>query len=234
MSAIIQCQQVNLERQRHDGQPFCILKDITAAFAGNSMNLISGATGAGKTSLLHILGGLLRPSSGQVLVDGQPISRWTGVHRCRWRRRAGIAFQHHHLFEGLTALENVLVPLVPLCRNIRELRRLGQQALTEMDMGGLAGEKTQVLSGGQRQRINLARALVNRPEYIFVDEPTAHQDNASATMIIRRLTEAKRKSATIIIVAHDPRVEASDAIDAHFRLVDGMLTEVKSQLVGTK
>ncbi|MBW2491850.1 MAG: ATP-binding cassette domain-containing protein, partial [Deltaproteobacteria bacterium] len=90
----------------------------------------------------------------------------------------------------------------------------------------LAGEKIQVLSGGQRQRINLARALVNRPKYIFVDEPTAHQDNASAAMIIRRLVEAKKKMTTVIIVAHDPRVEASDAIHAHFRLVDGKLSRV--------
>jgi putative ABC transport system ATP-binding protein len=138
----------------------------------------------------------------------------------------GIAFQHHHLIEDLTALENVLVPLIPLCRSIRELRRLGRQALTELDMAALAGEKIQFLSGGQRQRINLARALVNRPEYIFVDEPTAHQDNASAAMIMRRLAEAKKKMTTVIIVAHDPRVEASDAIDVHFRLVDGKLSQV--------
>jgi ABC-type lipoprotein export system ATPase subunit len=226
MSAAIECQHVSLERRRHNRQTFRILNDITVAFNGSSMNLISGPTGVGKTSLLHILAGLLRPSSGQVLVDGQPVSRWTGAHRSRWRQRVGIAFQHHHLIEDLTALENVLVPLIPLCRNIRELRRLGRQALTELDLAALAGEKIQFLSGGQRQRINLARALVNRPKYIFVDEPTAHQDNASAAMIIRRLVEAKKKMTTVIIVAHDPRVEASDAIDAHFRLVDGKLSRV--------
>jgi ABC-type lipoprotein export system ATPase subunit len=226
MSAAIECQHVSLERHRHNKQPFCVLNDITVAFNNSSMNLISGPTGAGKTSLLHILAGLLRPSSGQVLVDGQPVSRWTGVHRSRWRRRAGIAFQQHHLFEDMTALENVLVPLVPLCRSIRELRRLGRQALAELDMAGLAGEKIQVLSGGERQRINLARALVNRPEYIFVDEPTAHQDNASAAMIIRRLAQAQKNATAVIIVAHDPRIEASDAIDAHFRLVDGSLLPV--------
>jgi ABC-type lipoprotein export system ATPase subunit len=226
MSAAIECQHVSLERRRHNRQTFRILNDITVAFNGSSMHLISGPTGVGKTSLLHILAGLLRPSSGQVLVDGQPVSRWTGIHRSRWRRRVGIAFQHHHLIEDLTALENVLVPLIPLCRNIRELRRLGRQALTELDLAALAGEKIQFLSGGQRQRINLARALVNRPKYIFVDEPTAHQDNASAAMIIRRLVEAKKKMTTVIIVAHDPRVEASDAIDAHFRLADGKLSRV--------
>ena len=226
MSAAIECQHVSLERRRQNRQTCHVLNDITVAFNGSSINLISGPTGVGKTSLLHILAGLLRPSSGQVLVDGQPVSRWTGVHRSRWRRRVGIAFQHHHLFEDLTALENVLVPLVPLCRSIRELRRLGRQALTELDLAALAGDKIQFLSGGQRQRINLARALVNRPKYIFVDEPTAHQDNASAAMIIRRLSEAKKKMTTVIIVAHDPRIEASDAIDAHFRLVDGKLSQV--------
>lgn len=226
MPTTIECQHVSLERRRYNRQSFCVLNDITFAFNDSSINLISGPTGVGKTSLLHILAGLLRPSSGQVLVDGQPVSRWTGVHRSRWRRRVGIAFQHHHLIEDLTAIENVLVPLIPLCRSIRELRRLGLQALSKLDMADLAGEKIQFLSGGQRQRINLARALVNRPEYIFFDEPTAHQDNASAAMIIRRLAEAKEKMTTVIIAAHDPRVEASDAIDAHFRLVDGRLSIV--------
>jgi ABC-type lipoprotein export system ATPase subunit len=227
MSAVIECQHVTLERHRHNGKSFCVLNDITVAFNPGSMNLISGPTGAGKTSLLHILAGLLRPTSGQVLVDAQPVSRWTGVHRSRWRQRAGIAFQHHHLFEDLTALENVLLPLIPRCRSRRELRRLGRQALGDLDMAALAGEKIQILSGGQRQRINLARALVNRPEYIFVDEPTAHQDNVSAEMIIRRLAEAGQDSATVIIVAHDARIEASGVIDTHLRLVDGKLEKVR-------
>jgi len=223
MSADIECQHISLERHHYDRNPILVLNDITTTFNGACMNLISGPTGAGKTSLLHILAGLLRPSSGQVLVDGQPVSRWTGVHRSRWRRCAGIAFQQHHLLDDLTALENVFVPLVPLCRSIRELRRLAWQALTKLDMIDLAGEKIQFLSGGERQRVNLARALVNRPQYIFVDEPTAHQDNEGAAMIIQRLAETKNERTTVIIVAHDPRVEASNAIDAHFRLVDGQL-----------
>jgi putative ABC transport system ATP-binding protein len=90
----------------------------------------------------------------------------------------------------------------------------------------LAGEKIQFLSGGERQRVNLARALVNRPQYLFVDEPTAHQDNEGAAMIIQRLAETKKEMTTIIIVAHDSRVAACHAIDTHFQLVKGQITKM--------
>jgi len=226
MPAAIECQRVSLERRRHDKQPFNVLNNISAVFGVGSVNLISGSTGAGKTSLLHILAGLLRPTSGQVVVRGQPVSRWIEMHRSRWRRSVGIAFQHHNLFMDLTALENVLIPLVPCSGNIRELRHRGRQALSDLNMAGMAGENIFALSGGERQRVNLARAMVNNPQYIFVDEPTAHQDDENAAGIVNLLARASRRAVTVLIAAHDPRVEASDGIDAHYRLAEGKLESV--------
>jgi ABC-type lipoprotein export system ATPase subunit len=227
MPAAIECQRVSLERSRHAGRTFNVLDNISAVFGVGSVNLISGPTGAGKTSLLHILAGLLRPTSGQVVVRGQPVSRWVEMHRSRWRRDVGIAFQHHNLFMDLTTLENALIPLVPCSGNISELRQKGRQALSDLNMAGMAGEKIFALSGGERQRVNLARAIVNNPQYIFVDEPTAHQDDENAAGIVKLLTRAKRRDVTVVIAAHDPRVEASEGIDAYYRLIGGKLESVK-------
>lgn len=225
MSASIECQDISLEIIRQNNRPVTVLDDISTTFGTGSMTLISGVTGAGKTSLLHILAGLMRPTSGQVVVDGQPVSRWVDTHRSRWRRRVGIVFQHHHLFNDLTTLENVLVPIVPCISNMRELRRKGRQALASVSLTSMAAEKIHTLSGGERQRVNLARALVNKPDFLFADEPTAHQDDDSAAAIMRLLTEARDNAVTIIIAAHDPRVGASGEIDERYRLEEGKLED---------
>lgn len=225
MSVTIECQRISLDIRRQDHRSETILDNISVSFVKGRITLISGVTGAGKTSLLHILAGLMRPTSGQVVVDDQPVSRWVDAHRSRWRRRAGFVFQHHHLFNDLTALENVMAPMVPWVSSVAELRLKGQQTLNRLNMAALAGEKIRTLSGGERQRVNLARALVNDPEFLFADEPTAHQDDGSCADIIRLLVDAGNRGATIVIAAHDPRIAATGKIDTRYRLVEGKIIE---------
>ena len=109
----------------------------------------------------------------------------------------------------MTALENVLVPLVPLCRSIRERRRLGRQALAELDMAGLAGEKIQVLSGGERQRVFIARAICQEPEIILLDEPTAALDLAHQARLMDLMERLKQeRGVTVVMVSHDVNLAA--------------------------
>lgn len=217
------CRDVRLVRRTTQGDSCVVLDGITAEFPAGSLSLITGSIGAGKTTFLHILCTILRPSAGVVEADGAPVSRFTSVHRDRWRRQAGLALQAAHFFEELTALENVMLPLVPRAlslsqaraRAFAELERFGVQALARRSMGGL--------SGGERQRITLARALVGRPRYLFADEPTAHQDTAGSALILDRLAAARADGVTVVVVSHDARVRDANVSDRVWQLAAGRL-----------
>lgn len=218
------CRDVTLTRPTPDGQPRTILDGVTATFASGSFHLIVGAIGSGKTTLLHLLATLLRPTSGVVLADDQPVSRFTAAHRDRWRRGVGLAFQAALLLPELTALENVMLPLIPRAPSLSQARQHALNQLERLQITHLAARRPPGLSGGERQRVTLARALVHAPALILADEPTAHQDPDGAALVLRLLTEEQARGATLIVVSHDLAVLQSDAPDVTWRLAEGALT----------
>ncbi len=183
-----------------------VLAGVTAGFDAGETALILGPTGAGKTTLLSILALLRRPTAGEVHWDGRAVSRWLAAHRDRWRRQVGIIFQDARLLGDLTALENVLLPLIARHPNLAEIRQRGWDALSRMGADHLAAEPAGRLSGGERQRVAAARALAGEPSIILADEPTAHQDDGGARIILTALTDAARAGAAVIIAGHDPRL----------------------------
>jgi ABC-type lipoprotein export system ATPase subunit len=222
------CQNVSLFRRRPDGAEHAILKQVDATLNAGEGAMISGKTGTGKTTFLHILAGLLRPSEGQITANGQPISHWNTFHLDRWRRQVGIIFQQPHLINEFTVLENVIFPMIPRGNSISQLRKLAWEALDTFEISHLANQKVRSLSGGEKQRVSIARAIISRPAILIADEPTAHQDDQGTAMIIDKFAEWKLPHTIIIVAAHDPRwAEHGKFTDKHLLLENGRLRELQ-------
>lgn len=184
---------------------------------------IAGPSGSGKTSLLHLISGIERPSAGRIFWDEIDLTTMAENARDRWRReRVGLVFQEFHLFPGLSALANVLLPLrfdhlrLPAEMIARAKALLAEVGVTSPD------RSADVMSRGERQRIAIARALLRSPQILLADEPTANLDAetgaAVADLLVDRATAA---GATLIVISHDQTL--LDRMDKVHRLVAGRL-----------
>ena len=199
-----------------------VLDRLDADFDAGTLSLITGPAGAGKSTLLHLLAGLLRPTSGEIRAEGAPISRWKPSHLERWRRQVGIVFQHLHLVPERSVFENLLVRMIPRGDSPRRTRRIILDALCENGLGELADAPVRTLSGGQRQRVAVARAMLGAPRYLLLDEPTTFQDDDGVEEFLRRIREAARQGACVVVCAHDARLRSEVFSDA-WRLQAGRL-----------
>lgn len=221
----LSCRELTLRRPRPGGGERVILDAIEADFAAGELSLVTGAIGSGKTTLLHLLAALLRPTAGEVLADGEAVSRYAAAHRDRWRRQVGLAFQSPAFLDELPVLENVMVPLLPAARSLTAARERAAQELERFGVASLADRQLAGLSGGERQRVTLARALCAEPRFVLVDEPTAHQDEQGAALILGRLRALAGEGATVVCVSHDARLRDGDAVDRRWELSAGKLVE---------
>lgn len=167
---------------------------------------VMGASGSGKSSLLTIAGGLAKPTSGEVIVEGQWLSQLTPTAIAQLRRRSlGFVFQDFNLIPSLTALENVSLPLELDGLPARRARRPALDALDAVELGDRANRFPADLSGGQQQRIAIARAVVGGRSLILADEPTGALDSATGEIVLRMLRNRIDAGAGGILVTHDPR-----------------------------
>jgi ABC-type lipoprotein export system ATPase subunit len=205
-----------------------ILKQVDATLNAGEGIMISGKTGAGKTTFLHLLAGLLRPSEGQITANGQPISHWNTFHLDRWRRQIGIIFQQPHLINEFTVLENVMLPMIPRENSISRLRKLARKTLEKFEISHLTNQKVGPLSGGEKQRVSIARAIISKPVILIADEPTAHQDDQGAAMIIDKFSEWKLPDTIVVVAAHDSRwAEQGKFVDKHLLLENERIRELQ-------
>lgn len=193
--------------QFYNPQTTIVFKDWLVA-AGEQW-LLSGASGSGKTTLLHIMTGILRPSSGQVLVDDTAIYQLSSRSRDQFRgRKIGLVLQQPHLIASLTIGENLKTAQYFAKMPVNDQRIA--EVLGELDLGNKKNSYPSELSQGQLQRASIARAILNKPPLLFADEPTASLDNKNADAVVGLLLKLSQSGGTTLIVStHDDRVKSA-------------------------
>jgi putative ABC transport system ATP-binding protein len=183
---------------------------------------VCGPSGAGKSTLLNLLAGFDRPDTGQIIVAGRELAALRDPARFR-REVVGFVFQLHHLVAGLTAEENVEIPLIPSERRRPERLARVRAALVDVGLADRGTHRPAQLSGGERQRVALARALVGRPQLLLADEPTAALDSGAGEQVLAQLADlCRRDGTTVVLVSHDPHAER--LADRVIHLRDGRIS----------
>ena len=202
-----------------------VLQGVMLAVGAAERLAIVGASGSGKTTLLQILGGLDRPTTGQVFVDGQDIHGLSEDARGMLRNRAlGFVYQFHHLLPEFSALENVSMPLLVRRTPVAEARARAKEILDRVGLGGRLDHRPYQLSGGERQRAAVARALVTQPKILLADEPTGNLDGGNAESVFELMLELNRERGTsLVVVTHDMRL--ADRLDRVYEIQGGILSE---------
>jgi putative ABC transport system ATP-binding protein len=189
---------------------------------------ISGQSGSGKSTVLNLLGGLDRPSAGEIWVDGQAVHALSERDLAQWRGRAvGIVFQFFQLMPSLSAVENVMLPMDLTARwPARERRRRALALLARLGIAEQADKLPSFMSGGQQQRVAVARALANAPALLLADEPTGNLDTRNAAALLDLFDELVAGGQTVVMVTHDPAVLRR--VHRTVTLVDGHVAAVEA------
>jgi putative ABC transport system ATP-binding protein len=183
------------------------LRGVDVAVSAGELVAVMGPSGSGKSTLLTIAGSLEEPSSGQVVVGGSPLAAMSPDDRARLRRRTiGYVFQDFNLLVGLTAVENVALPLELDGVGVRAARTVGLGVLEELGLAAQAGRYPDELSGGERQRVAIARAVVGDRRLILADEPTGALDSVNGEAVMRLMRTACKRGVAGMVVTHDAQL----------------------------
>jgi putative ABC transport system ATP-binding protein len=184
--------------------PVHALADVSLDIASGEYTIITGRSGAGKSTLLYHMGLLDTPTSGIIEIDDIRTETMSEKERTAFRlTRLGYVFQSYALLPELTALENVLVPLLMEGRAFSDAREIAEKALARMDLSERVHNLPSQLSGGQQQRVAIARAISNNPSILFADEPTANLDSETAAAVMDAFHELHEAGQTILMVTHE-------------------------------
>lgn len=179
------------------------LRDVSFSIGDGELIFLAGPSGAGKSTVLKMIAGLEKPSSGAVLMNGQSISSLQADSLPYLRRKLGLILQDQGLLADRSVLANVMLPMIVVGESVQKASSRASAALERLNMLDKAQASPLSLSGGEQQRVAIARAIVNRPKIILADEPTAYLDRDNATIVIDALKAFQRSGVTCIISSHD-------------------------------
>lgn len=207
------------------GRDVSVLKDLDFNLSAGEQLAIIGSSGSGKSTLLNILGGLDKPSSGEVLIGGKDIHAGNEAQRAEVRnQQLGFVYQFHHLLPEFSALENVCMPLLMRNTPLSEVKAQATAILKSVGLEQRMQHKPAQLSGGERQRVAIARALVGKPAVVLMDEPTGNLDRNTAASVQALIDELNRDYAiAFVLVTHD--IELAQKTGRVLELIDGKLVE---------
>jgi putative ABC transport system ATP-binding protein len=209
---------------RRGRQLITALQNVAFEVSQGELVLLIGPSGSGKTTLLNLIAALDRPDSGKILVDGLDVTGMSRSAAAGYRdERVGMIFQSYNLLPQLTALENILLPMIP---RRRPNRRRALELLETVGLGDRGRHRPSELSGGEQQRVAVARALINDPSLILADEPIGNLDDENARKIIALLSDAcRQRGKTVFLVTHDR--EMVGPADRVFEVRTGSLTSIE-------
>ena len=223
---MIKITKLNKIYNENKKKEFHALKDINIEIKTSSCVILKGVSGSGKSTLLSIIGTLLKPTSGDIKIDDESIAKLPDLHASNFRaKKLGFIFQSYNLFNELNVKDNISIPLIPLGYSQKQIDDMSKTALTLANIQHKKDELVYNLSGGEKQRCAIARALVNNPDIILCDEPTANLDHDNSMKFIESLREFKKLNKTIIVATHDPIFEDLDFVDEIINIKNGMICE---------
>ncbi len=221
---MIELKEINKVYEINKNHKVEALKNINLTINEGELIVLKGASGSGKSTILSLIAGLSKPTSGEVIVDSKQISKLLDNFSSVYRRdNIGFIFQKYNLIPTLSVKENIALPLVPLNPTTKELE---QKLDKVMDMFHILHKKDMVvknLSGGEQQRVAIARSYVNDPKIIIADEPTANLDKKLSLKFIEILKELKALGKTIIVATHDPLFYGLEFVDREIEVYNGSL-----------
>lgn len=206
---------------RMGDEKIAAVNDVSLDFGRGEISCLLGKSGSGKSTLLNLISGLEKPTKGEIIILGKHIERMDENQLASFRQKnIGFVFQSYNLLSTLTALENVMLPMVFVKTPLKERKLRAMEMLKKVGLENRANHKPNQLSGGQQQRVSIARAFINNPPIIFADEPTGNLDTKTTYEMMDLMTDmAKKNNQTLIIVTHD--LEISEYAQRKIYIADG-------------
>lgn len=225
--SLIEVSDVSKIYNRGQVDEITAVKDVSMSIEKGEVIALTGPSGSGKTSLLSLIGCMGRPTRGKIVVAGKDVVKLPERFLTEVRRqRFGFIFQQFNLIRDISVLENVLLPLYPLSIPYESMKKRALPILDRLKIGHKKRIKVKNLSGGEQQRVAIVRALINAPDVIIADEPTAHLDRNLASEFLDVIAMLIEDGKTVVIATHDPYVAESRLVTKSVLMRDGRLERV--------